>query len=138
MHALLEYTDIFLPSHEELLTIMATKDLDAAIAKVHQKGPSLVCVKRGAQGSLISEKRSKGEFYQFSQKAFDIEIVDTTGAGDGFDAGLIVGLVRGLSLEDAVKQGTAMASLVITKLGAMTALPSETELESFLKRYKVS
>ncbi len=136
MHALLAYTDIFLPSQEELLTIMATQDVGDAIAKTHRLGPSIVCVKRGAHGVLISEEKSEGDLRQFSQPSFNVKVVDATGAGDGFDAGLIVGLVRGLSLEAAVKQGTAIASLVTTKLGAMTALPSELELERFLREYE--
>jgi sugar/nucleoside kinase (ribokinase family) len=137
MHALLAYTDIFLPSQEELLTIMATKDIEKALSQAHKMGPSIICVKQGAQGSFISEKRSEGEYHQFSQPPFDINVVDTTGAGDGFDAGLIVGLVRDLSLEEAVKQGTAIASLVITKLGAMTALPTQKELANFIKGYEI-
>ena len=65
-----------------------------------------------------------------------MKVVDTTGAGDGFNAGLIVGLVNGMNIRKAVKQGTAVASLVITKIGAMTALPTEQELSQFLSKMK--
>jgi ribokinase len=114
---------------------MATKDIEEAITKTHQLGPSIICVKQGAHGSLISEEKAKGDLKQFSQPPYKVDVIDTTGAGDGFNAGLIVGLVRGLPLEKAVKHGTAIASLVTTKLGAMTALPSENELEKFLARF---
>jgi sugar/nucleoside kinase (ribokinase family) len=136
MRALLAYTDIFLPSQEELLTLMATKDVEKALSRAHQMGPSIICVKQGAKGSFISERKLEGDFNRFTQPPFVVDVIDTTGAGDGFDVGLIVGLVRDFSLKEAVKQGTAIASLVITKLGAMTALPSEHELERFLGRYE--
>jgi sugar/nucleoside kinase (ribokinase family) len=136
VHALLADTDIFLPSQDELLAIMATEDIEEAIVKTHQLGPSIICVKQGAHGSLISEEKADGDLIQFSQPPFEVDVIDTTGAGDGFNVGLIVGLVRGLPLEEAVKHGTAIASLVTTKLGAMTALPSEHELERFLAEYE--
>ncbi len=132
IHSILEYTDILLPSQEELTTLMATDNLNEAIHHAHKKGPSIICVKQGAHGSLISEKNREGETRQFTQLPFDVEVIDTTGAGDGYNAGLIVGLVQGLSIEKAVLRGTAVASLVITKMGAMTALPTENELTNFL------
>jgi sugar/nucleoside kinase (ribokinase family) len=87
----------------------------------------------GPRGSLISERTPKGKFRKFTQPPYAVDVVDTTGAGDGYDAGVIVGLVQGFSLEEAVQQGTAVASLVITKMGAMTALPTKTELDDFLE-----
>ena len=132
IQSLLEYTDIFLPSHEELTTLMATDDLNRAIQRAHKKGPSIICVKMGSKGSIISEETSKGTYRQFAQPSFSVNVVDTTGAGDGYDAGLIVGLVHGLPIEEAVLRGTAVASLVITKIGAMTALPTKKELAHFV------
>jgi sugar/nucleoside kinase (ribokinase family) len=131
--AILEFTDIFLPSKEELLILMGTDNLNKAIIRAHEMGPPIICVKMGSRGSMISERNQRGEFRKFTQPPFTVDVVDTTGAGDGYDPGLIVGLVQGLSLEEAVRQGTAVASLVITKMGAMTALPTTTELGGFLE-----
>lgn len=136
LHQVLVRTDIFLPSQQELLLIMDTEQIDDALSRAHELGPHTICLKRGADGSQISTKTSKGKYDQFSQKAFDVNVVDTTGAGDGFNAGLIVGLVKGMSLREAVRQGTAAASLVITKIGAMTTLPTEQELSQFLMKMK--
>lgn len=133
---LLGYVNIFLPSREELLELMAVDDLNEAIDLAHKYGPSIICLKMGSEGSLVSVKERKGDFRQFRQLPFTVNVVDTTGAGDGYDAGLIVGLVRGLSLEEAVLEGTAVASCVITKMGAMTALPTTAELAHFFKKYK--
>lgn len=133
MRQVLLRTDIFLPSQEELLLLMDREQLDDALSRAHELGPPTICLKCGADGSRISIQTAKGQYDRFSQKAFDVNVVDTTGAGDGFNAGLIVGLVKGMSLQESVRQGTAVASLVITKIGAITALPTEQELSQFLK-----
>ena len=98
-------------------------------------GPPVICVKMGPRGSLVSERTHGSSCRTFTQPPFAVDVVDSTGAGDGYDAGLIVGLVQGLSLEEAVRQGTAVASLVITKMGAMTALPTKIELDRFLEDF---
>ncbi|MFX0079485.1 MAG: carbohydrate kinase family protein [Candidatus Hermodarchaeota archaeon] len=137
LHQVLTKTDIFLPSQQELLLIMDAEQIDDALFHAHELGPHTICLKRGADGSRISTKTAKGKYEQFSQKAFDVNVVDTTGAGDGFNAGLIVGLVKGMNIRQAARQGTAVASLVITKNGAMTALPTQQELSEFLMQMKV-
>lgn len=136
LQKVLAKTDIFLPSQHELLLIMDTKQLDDALSRTHELGPHTICLKCGGDGSRISTKTAKGQFDQFSQKALDVNVVDTTGAGDGFNAGLIAGLVKGMNIREAVRQGTAVASLVITKIGAMTALPTEQELTQFLMKMR--
>jgi ribokinase len=60
--------------------------------------------------------------------------VDTTGAGDAFNAGLAFGLVQGLPLVEAVKLGNMTAAIKVTKFGAQEGLPWREELEEFLKR----
>ena len=50
--------------------------------------------------------------------AFDIQVVDTTGCGDAFDAGMIVALVKNMDLETALKFATTTSGLVATGLGS--------------------
>ncbi|MFX1299368.1 MAG: carbohydrate kinase family protein [Promethearchaeota archaeon] len=137
LQKVLTRTDVFLPSQQELLLIMDTEQIDDALSHVHQLGPHTICLKCGADGSRISTKTANGKYDKFSEKALDVNVVDTTGAGDGFNAGFIAGLVKGMNIREAVRQGTAVASLVITKIGAMTALPTEQELSQFLMKMKV-
>ena len=49
--------------------------------------------------------------------------VDTTGAGDGFDAGFVYGILEGYDLEKTALYGNVVGSLVVRKRGAMTSLP---------------
>jgi sugar/nucleoside kinase (ribokinase family) len=58
-----------------------------------------------------------------SKPAFNVEVVDTTGAGDGWAAGFEFGLVKRLSLETCVTVANAVGALTVTKRGAITALP---------------
>ena len=130
----LSRVDIFLPSEDELTALVGKKDVTKALYEVHALGPSIICLKLGKHGSLISTKADDGTITHFSQPPFDVPILDTTGAGDGFNAGLLAGLANGLPLADAVIQGTSVASLVVTKIGAMTALPTLDELAEFQKK----
>ena len=56
------------------------------------------------------------------------DVLDTTGAGDGFRAGLLTGLSKGLSLADAVKVGCAVGSFVVETAGAQTQEFTKKEL----------
>jgi fructokinase len=134
LQQVLPTVDLFLPSDEELTAFIGTNDLEKALRQAHELGPQIICLKRGKQGALVSTKAPDGTIQQFSQPSFDVSVLDTTGAGDGFNAGLLVGLANGLPLAEAVVQGTEVASLVITKIGAMTALPTLDELTDFRQK----
>ena len=66
--------------------------------------------------------------------AFSVKPVDTTGAGDGWNAGLLVGVCEGWDLEKSVTVANAVGALVVTKRGAITAMPYRAELNAFLKQ----
>ncbi|HPZ76759.1 MAG TPA: PfkB family carbohydrate kinase, partial [Thermosynergistes sp.] len=64
--------------------------------------------------------------------AFPVEVVDTTGAGDAFRAGLAVALAEGKTLEEAVMFGTAAGALACTALGARSSLPQRSAVLQML------
>jgi fructokinase len=129
---LLKVTDIFLPSKDELLLLMDTQNQKEAIYDALKLGPNVICIKQGSAGVNTIVKSSNGNLEETQQSAFDVQVVDTTGAGDGFNAGFIAALAKGLPFSEAVRQGCAVAALVITKEGAMTALPTKQQLTRFL------
>jgi ribokinase len=61
-----------------------------------------------------------------------VDVVDTTGAGDGFSATLTVAIAEGLSLEQAVRRGNAAGALTATRFGTMRAMPTRQEVDDFL------
>ena len=65
--------------------------------------------------------------------AFKVKVVDDTGAGDCFSAGVIFGAIRGLSIEETAVFSNAVAALKISRLGGLSAIPNLNEVLSFLK-----
>jgi len=66
--------------------------------------------------------------------AFSVKSVDTTGAGDGWNAGFLIGICKGWDLEKSVTVANAVGGLVVTRRGAITAMPYRTELNTFLRQ----
>ena len=62
-----------------------------------------------------------------------MEAVDTTGAGDSFNAGFVYGFLRGNPWKNAVKCGNGCGALSVTALGGNTGFPTEEKLETFIK-----
>ena len=78
----------------------------------------------------------KGVFYtdgkkEIYLKASPVKAIDTTGAGDAFNGGLVYGLLKNKSIEDILKLANKVAGLSTTKLGAGNAMPSINDLEDF-------
>lgn len=92
-------------------------------------GPSSVIVKMGSHGAFIAGCDGVRRMVP----AFKVKAVDSTAAGDAFNAGLAVGLVRGLSLEEAARYGAAVGALSATRPGAQTSMPSEKEVNHLLQ-----
>lgn len=104
--------DIVLANEGELAALFETEDFDAAAAQLAAI-VELAAVTRGEQGSVII----RGE-ERVAVAAFPVDkVVDTTGAGDQYAAGFLLGVARGLSLADAGKLGSLAASEVIAHWG---------------------
>lgn len=113
--------DIVLANEAELAALFETEDFDAAADRLAAM-VEVAAVTRGADGSVViaGEQRVK-------VAAFPVDkVVDTTGAGDQYAAGLLLGLARGLSLEDAGKLGSLAASEVIAHWGPRPMTTLET------------
>jgi ribokinase len=65
--------------------------------------------------------------------AFPVTVVDTTGAGDAFNAGLAVGLAEGCPLDEALRLASATAALACTRRGAQPAMPARTDVDRLLR-----
>lgn len=92
-------------------------------------GSGLVAVTLGALGAALY--RAGEEIAQMP--AFKVDVVDTTGAGDTFCAGLVVGLGEGQSPLEALRFASAAAALAVTKAGAQPSIPTRTEVDAFLQ-----
>lgn len=92
-------------------------------------GPANVVVKMGSHGAYIAAADGERRMVP----SFKVSAVDSTAAGDAFNAGVAVGLVRGMSLVDAVRYGAATGALSTTRAGAQTSMPEGREVTALLE-----
>ncbi|GAM68142.1 fructokinase [Vibrio sp. JCM 19236] len=124
--------DVVKFSDDELLFLTGCDSIKSALASLPQTDNQLVLITQGAKGALVV---FGGEQELQSGKA--VKPVDTTGAGDAFVGGLLASLARAEqwqsadAIRHAVKWANACGALATTQKGAMTALPTESELEAY-------
>jgi ribokinase len=132
--AVLSLIDILTPNESELRILSGldpddpTETLELARA-LQEKGVGTVVVTRGENGALIVDESGEAE----SIPGYPVEVVDTTGAGDAFNAALAVFLAEGRSLVDAVRIATFAGALTCTKLGVIPGLPFREDIERIRK-----
>jgi sugar/nucleoside kinase (ribokinase family) len=116
----LAQTDLLLPNEAEALRIAGTTTLPEAIASLTGAGGS-IAVKLGARGALYAEGPQ-----QYVGIPPQTAAVDTTGAGDCFNAGLLAGLLRGLEPPAALALGCAVAAASTQGIGGTGSSPELT------------
>lgn len=121
--------DWFCPNADQLLALTGQTSLDAAIAAVLALGTGGVAVTVGAAGCLLAD--GSGPVQPVPGMA--VTAVDTTGCGDGFDAGFLTGLLAGCEPADAARLGVACGSLVATGLGSDAGIESLDQVLDFLR-----
>jgi len=110
----LPYIDYFMPGLDEAKLICGLDTRQDVIDFFLDKGVKHTVLKMGADGSSIAGHNMD----EIRLPALNVPVVDSTGCGDAYCAGFIVGLSKGYNLEDAGKLGTAAAAQVITGLGS--------------------
>lgn len=105
--------DILFANEVEITALAGTDDFEAAVAQIAVKVPLLV-VTRGAHGAIAVRGDERVEV---SAEPVD-RLVDTTGAGDLFAAGVFAGLAEGRSLADCLTMGAVCAAEIISHYGA--------------------
>jgi len=112
----LRHTDVFFPNEQEARLLTHCDDPLSAARRLNQFA-QLVVVKLGAEGALVVTREET-----FHQPAVAVaDVVDTTGAGDSFNAGFLSQYVRGASLRACAEAGTQAASRSVTKIGGTAA-----------------
>ncbi len=129
---LLQNISIITPNETEMKIVTGhdvndTIDIEKAAQGLLDAGVETVIGKAGKDGAYIIKK---GVFKHIP--GFKVKAVDTTAAGDSFNAGLAYALSRGDELEDAVRFANAVGALSVTKLGAQSAMPSLEEVNAFI------
>jgi sugar/nucleoside kinase (ribokinase family) len=114
----LQFCNVVLPSYDDLRQLYPGLTPAAVAAHLLQKGARRVILKLGRDGCLVANSKQTVQL-----PSVTTEIVDTTGAGDCFDAGFIAGLVKGLDDVEAAKIGGAAAAACIRQVGGAVGIP---------------
>ena len=130
---LLGYMDIVKPNETELalLTGMecAEQHLEEATAVLKKMGARNVVVTLGGEGVYISPEYGEA----FRVDARKVKVVDTTAAGDSFTAAMAVKLAEGKALKESCEFANLVASVIVTRKGAQSSIPTRQELNELMK-----
>lgn len=118
---ILPHLDVYVPSRAEAAHQTGETDPKKIIDTFRQCGaPGLLGVKLGSEGALLSP--AAGQYVKIECVPAPGPIVDTTGAGDCFYAGLLAGLLKGMSVEQAGRLAAATGACCVTGMGATAGL----------------
>ncbi|QQO09376.1 ribokinase [Breznakiella homolactica] len=132
---ILSKIDYFTPNETELEKLSGKKtdslpDIEEAARFFLNKGVKNVIVTLGSKGAmLVSPTVTK------LYPPPDVHVVDTTAAGDTFNAAVAVRLAENSSVEDAIIFANFASSLSVSRNGAQSSIPDRTEVEKFIKEY---
>ncbi len=117
--SVLPWVDAFLPSEQEVRSMLGAVDLWEAADRFAEAGPKTVVVKIGSKGSLVLDFESKS---RWRIPTYPVAIVDVTGAGDAYCGGFAVGYDETADPVVAACYGTVSASFVLQGFGALYGL----------------
>ena len=125
---LLSLCDIVVPNEHEV-------DLLGGVDHLLSSGVGAVVVTRGAAGVTVTERSADlPDAVVWSVDAFEVDPIDTTGAGDAFCGALAARLAAGDDLRDAVRYAAAAGALATTVAGAVPSIPIATDIQGLIQR----
>ena len=117
---LLPHIDYFMPSIEEARDLSGKSSVDDCANAMLDAGAHACVFTLGPDGAFYADKTGK----RVHSQSYDIEVVDTTGCGDAFDAGFIAALHHGMDLDTSLRFAQASAALVASGLGSDAGITS--------------
>jgi ribokinase len=129
MRPLLARADAVVISQAEGSRLFTKETREQAARLMAADGPGVVVMTLGSEGALVlhNNKISKVKAYEVQ------DVVDTTGAGDAFAAGLIAGFIEGLDWYQAARLGCAVAAIKIRHFGARSGLPTRRQVDDIVQ-----
>ena len=124
----LNMIDVFIASEFFFDKVSDDKDIEACCRKIQKKGPETVVFTFGEKG--CAGLGADGAF--FTEPAFNVPVVDTTGAGDVFHGAFIHGLLQGWDARECARWGNAVSAIKVTQLGGRAGIPDLATVQAFL------
>lgn len=125
---LLKYIDVFLPNLEEASAITREDVLDNQAKTLLSAGAKNIAITLGDQGLYASNGNS-----EINLGAYQVNVIDPSGCGDCFTAGLIAGIRRNWDFLESLKFGSATGALCGTALGCTTGIRPFHEIQKFME-----
>lgn len=129
----LRMVDLFLPNESEAQLLTRQKDPEQMLRTCVSLGLENTIVKLGPRGAAAVQQ---DRFYTVVPP--EVHVVDTTGAGDAFDAGFIDAWMSGADIEEQLRWACICGSLSTRARGALTALPSREEMLDLVPEKSIS
>ena len=127
INGVLKYTDILFVNEREAIKLTTAKTVRAAVKMLGAKVPCVV-VKRGAKGAIAIQNNELS-----TDSGFRVKALDTTGAGDSFDAGFLSGYLMKQPLAECLRLGNACGALSAISIGGTAGQPTQAQLQEFLR-----
>jgi ribokinase len=124
LRPIVKKTSVMMPNAGEIALLTGKSDYKAGARMLINEGIEVLAVKLGNKGCYVTNGDE-----DHMVEPFKVKVVDTTGAGDAFDAGFIYGLLSAKDINEAGKIGNFVASRSITAMGARTGLPTLDDLK---------
>ena len=130
--ALLPEVDVFLPNEVEALSMARISVVEDAIVRLRSAGAGTVVVKTAGQGAVAAQAGGL-----VSVAGIPTQVVDSTGAGDSFDAGFLAGFLGGQPLRRCLEIGNACGALSTRGIGGVSTQPTMVEALETIERGSV-
>ncbi|MFW6308597.1 MAG: carbohydrate kinase family protein, partial [bacterium] len=128
----LEVVDVFIGSEFYYNYLFSEKNYQKNCKKLQKLGPKVVIFTLGEKGCVgVYEDK------YFEQPAFEVEVKDTTGAGDVFHGAFIYGLIQDWDIEYIAKFASAVAGIKCTRVGGRAGIPTLKTTLNFLEKGKI-
>ena len=121
----LKSVDVFAPNYSESLQLTGENNIHDAITCLSKLTPTVV-IKLGSDGAIARQ----GD-YEIAIEGLKVQVVDTTGAGDCFNAGFLYGKIKNATLDDCIKYGNICGALSTGDFGGCAA-PTKEQMETYL------
>jgi len=133
---LLPLTNVFLPNQAEACSLTSEGDVERAAEKLSARVETLA-IKLGAQGALGISHLPVGDGPGVREiirvPSIPVQVIDTVGAGDSFDAGFIYGYLNGWPLEKSLRLAAVCGALSTQAAGGTTAQPALEQAKTYLR-----
>jgi sugar/nucleoside kinase (ribokinase family) len=128
LERVLPFVDVFLPNDEEARYLTGEEEPRRQAEAFLRAGCATVVITKGGRGALLMDQTHVVE-----APAFDVNLVDSSGAGDAFAGGFIAGMLMGLDQAETLRFASAVGASCCMRLGCTTGIFTREQAEAFLR-----